>query len=140
MVGDWMAVESILKKNKGTSPELAIARVLVEIRSGGASLSSALRTARLELGRPLTAAGRDSYHRAYDSVVQLHVLHELELIANTTLPHFNRSVAGPNDQVIAKERITMMKSALANRLGRVLPSFRAQEPILSMRRTAFDLW
>ncbi|CDZ97128.1 serine threonine-protein kinase atr [Phaffia rhodozyma] len=139
MVGDWGAVENILSKNKETSPELAIARVLVELRSGGASLPTVLRTARLELGRPLTAAGRDSYNRAYDSVIQLHVLHELELIATTTLPQFNHCTGGPNDQALATQRIVTMKSALANRLSRILPSFRAQEPILSMRRTAFDL-
>jgi serine/threonine-protein kinase ATR len=142
IVGDWQAVEDILAgAGAGAlSPEVAIAKVLVEIRSGGARLPAALRAARLELGRPLNAAGRHSYQRSYDSVVQLHMLHELELIATSSLPELAKIITGANTHIIAKERVTQMKSALDQRLGRILPSFRAQEPILSMRRTAFDLW
>lgn len=68
------------------------------------------------------------------------MLHELELIATSSLSSLIHSVPGPNEKLLARERVTKMKSALDNRLGRILPSFRAQEPILSMRRTAFDLW
>lgn len=136
MVGDWEAVERTLEQTRSTSAELAIARVLVDLRSGADTLPASMTAARFELGRPLTASGRSTYHRAYDSVVQLHLLHELQMITNAPkLP-----VVGLNSAVLAEDQVKKLKVALDERLGRTLPSFRAQEPILSMRRTAFGLW
>jgi len=136
MVGDWTAVEQILERNEAATPELAIARVLVGLKSSDEALPSALRAARLELGRPLTAAGRDSYQRFYDSVVQLHLLHELESISQSG----RVEIVGMNREAVGRDEVSKLKSTLADRLGRTMPSFRVQEPILSMRRTAFSLW
>lgn len=137
MVGDWEAVGQILERNdEAASPELAIARVLVGLMSSDEGLPSALRAARLELGRPLTAAGRDSYQRFYDSVVQLHRLHELESIAQSG----RVEIVGMNREILGRQEVSRMKTTLADRLGRTMPSFRVQEPILSMRRTAYSLW
>jgi serine/threonine-protein kinase ATR len=135
MVGDWTGVKSILARTELTSPELSLARVLVSVESNDPALPSHLRSARMELGRPLISATRDAYQRSYDSVVQLHLLHELELITEASHKPFE----GVNGKVLSKEYAKGLKNALAERLGRTLPSFRVQEPILSMRRTAFGL-
>lgn len=136
MVGDWEAVGQILERNEVATPELAIARVLVSLQSADDALPAALRAARLELGRPLTAAGRDSYQRFYDSVVQLHLLHELETIARSG----RVEIVGLNRDVLGRQEVSKMKVMLGDRLERTMPSFRVQEPILSMRRTALNLW
>lgn len=129
MIGDWNEVTSYVNNTTVQSPSVVIARALLALRNGDASaLTSSLSDSRKLLGSPVTAAGSQGYRRCYEAVLDLHLLHELEVIDS-----------------IAKrpEENTFLFSELANtlslRLDATLPTFRIREPILSMRRTAFGL-
>lgn len=109
-------------------PEHAIARVLLAMRSDdNAAFSSALSDARRQLGSPLIAAGKGSYSRVYDSVTQLHMLHELEMI--------NELVCATTP---SGQKLRSLNQSLVARLNSTLPSFRTREPLLSLRRSAFS--
>ncbi|GAA5943874.1 protein kinase MEC1 [Sporobolomyces koalae] len=124
-VGDWAAVEDTLNVPELDGPEAAFGRVLCAMRAGDeAQVDRAFFEAREQLGGPIVAAGRESYRRVYDSVVHLHVLNELRTI------HQSRSVPSASNELV---------KVLQDRLNCTSPSFRAREPILNLRRTAFRL-
>lgn len=121
-VGDWDAVEDTLNVMDLEGPEAAFGRVLCSMRAGDqAAVEKAFFEARAQLGGPIVAAGRESYRRVYDSVVNLHVLNELKTI------HESRNAPAK------------LVQSLRDRLDCTSPSFRAREPILNLRRTAFRL-
>lgn len=136
MVGDWEGVESLVRKMPSNMPESTIAALLLAIRTGkGLDISNAFSAARHILGAPITAAGRQSYRRSYDSIVNLHVVQELQAI-------YEAGIAFSTYKPESKDTSRLwanLKMALASRLNSTLPTFKAQEPILSMRRTAFLL-
>ena len=124
IVSDWDAVEEALRIPEIDGPEVAFATIITAMRQGvGDQLSKAFYDAREQLGSPIVAAGKESYRRVYDSVINLHILHELETI---------RSRPGSNSR-------SQLASDLKIRLDSTSPSFRAREPILNMRRTALSL-
>lgn len=124
-VGDWDAVEDTLNVPELEGPEAAFGRVLCSIKAGDeAQVEKAFYEAREQLGGPIVAAGRESYRRVYDSVVHLHVLDELTTI------HKSHSNSSPSSRLV---------KTLQDRLNSTSPSFRAREPILNLRRTAFRL-
>ena len=136
MVGDWDAVEEIVSRSNPVTPETTIARLLLALRSKSTNnLPASFRAARSILGAPITAVGKQSYRRSYDSTINLHLVHELEMIHTTNL---SVSILHPGSQDITRI-LSRLKSTLAARLQSTLPTFKAQEPILSMRRTAFGL-
>lgn len=121
-VGDWNAVEDTITAMEPEGPEAAFGRVLCSMRAGDqAQVERAFFEAREQLGGPIVAAGRESYRRVYDSVVNLHVLNELKTI------HESRNAPAK------------LVQTLRDRLDCTSPSFRAREPILNLRRTAFRL-
>ena len=127
IVGDWEAVEDALRIPDIDGPEVSFGRVISAMRQDDAEqLSRAFSDAREQLGSPIVAAGRESYRRVYDSVVHLHILHELEAIYRERLVH-------PSE---ISDKLT---KRLASRLESTSPAFRAREPVLNMRRTAFRL-
>jgi serine/threonine-protein kinase ATR len=95
-------------------------------------IDDSLRIARLVLNAPIAASGPSGYRRAYDALIDLHMIHELELIheAVSNLP--------PSSQG-HKSAILTLSQILSARLDRTSPTFRAHESLLSMRRTAFSL-
>lgn len=127
IVGDWDAVEHALMIPDIEGAEVSFGKVVGAMRLGDPEqVAKAFFEAREQLGGPIVAAGRESYRRVYDSIVHLHILQELSAIHNAHLAkpgsfsgHFLRS--------------------LNARLDSTSPSFRAREPILNMRRTAFRL-
>jgi serine/threonine-protein kinase ATR len=124
-VGDWRAVEDTLQVPELEGPEAAFGRVLCAMRAGDhAQVDKAFFDAREQLGGPIVAAGRESYRRVYDSVVHLHVLDELRTI------HESHHVPASSAKLV---------KTLQDRLSVTSPSFRAREPILNLRRTAFRL-
>ncbi|GAA6007639.1 hypothetical protein JCM11491_003906 [Sporobolomyces phaffii] len=124
-VGDWKAVEDTLQVPELEGPEAAFGRVLCAMRAGDqAQVDKAFFEAREQLGGPIVAAGRESYRRVYDSVVHLHVLDELKTI------HELRNVPSSSAKLV---------KTLQDHLSVTSPSFRAREPILNLRRTAFRL-
>ncbi|KAI5476130.1 phosphatidylinositol 3-/4-kinase [Pseudohyphozyma bogoriensis] len=127
IVGDWDAVEDTLQIPDAEGPEIAFGRVISAMRHGSTDvISQAFFEGRERLGAPIVAAGKESYRRVYDSIVHLHILQELGAIhkAHATQPN-----------VISPQLLGSLKT----RFDSTSPSFRAREPILNMRRTAFRL-
>ncbi|GAA6058573.1 hypothetical protein JCM10212_007012 [Sporobolomyces blumeae] len=126
-VSDWDAVERALEIPDLDGPEAAFGRVLCAIKAGDPEqIARAFHDARDQLGGPIVAAGRESYRRVYDSIVHLHVLHELREISST-------------QHSLDRLDLLDLDGSLRNRLNKTSPSFRAREPILNLRRIAFRL-
>lgn len=127
IVGDWATVEASLQIPDIEGPEVSFGRVITAMRGGSEEfILKAMSEAREQLGGPIVAAGRESYRRVYDSVVHLQILHELQLIRNS-------------HQNAARVDRKALSRSLAARLESTSPTFRAREPILNMRRTAYLL-
>lgn len=129
-IGDWETISSI------RNPP-SIAKVFMAIQSGG-DVPNALTLARREIGSSITA--RD-YSRAYDSILQLHLLHEVEMIHSTDaeLSKPDPFINTQNVNAINTRRVRDLIQSLAERFETTLPSFRAREEILSRRRAALSL-
>ncbi|KAG1764780.1 FAT domain-containing protein [Suillus placidus] len=133
MIGAWDDVHNITANTEHEGPSVVKARVLLAMRSGELlQIEESLRRARLVLGAPIAASGPSEYRRAYDALVDLHMIHELELIHETV------SNLPPSSQG-RKSAIVTLSQILSARLDRTLPTFRVHESLLSMRRTAFSL-
>lgn len=134
ILSDWAEVKKRLNKDsKGqVSPSHATARVLLAMHEGNqGSVQRAIKDARGLLGKPLIAAGKNSYVNLYESVTQLHMLHELGMISE---------VLGVSRSGTTCSQLTLrtLSEALEARLASTLPSFRTREPLLSVRRSAFS--
>ncbi|KAI0032945.1 hypothetical protein K488DRAFT_78188 [Vararia minispora EC-137] len=131
MVGDWDEVNSLLGESSSQTAEMAIARVLVAMQSSkGEVVRSALAQARKVLGRPISAAGVREYRRSYNAALNLHLLHEVEMIQDAI------SMMSANTCHIV---LSNLSRSLNCRLDATQPSHRIREPVLSMRRIAFSL-
>jgi serine/threonine-protein kinase ATR len=134
MVGDWTAVQQVIESDVPQSAEVSLGKVLLAMRQKNAQLPAILTSARRELGAAVTASGQ-LYPRAYDSVLSLHQLHEIEMIRELeNLPN-----AGSNKAALMASRIQSLTSALNSRFQATLPSYKVRESLLSMRRTAYGL-
>jgi len=133
MIGAWDDVHRIAGNEHHQGASMVKARVLLAMRAGDLSLiEENLTRARLVLGAPTVGSGPSGYRHAYDALVDLHMIHELELIHEVVcnLP--------PSSQG-RKSAIVNLSQVLSARLDRTLPTFRVHESLLSMRRTAFSL-
>lgn len=120
ILADWDAVRRLVQQAHAV-PELGMARALLAIREADElAFSLAVHDARQQLGRRLTGPMRVSYAQAYDTVTQLHMLCELELIFQ------------------ARGNEAALDASLAARFNATLPSFRTREPVLSLRRSALQ--
>lgn len=138
MVGAWDDVEKLVEQTKAQSSSVAMARVLLAIRSGQQStIEESLSVARSVMGPPITAAGAKGYRRSYDAVLDLHLTHELQMI-HDAMQQFPTSSQG-NGKKMRREILSELSTSLASRLESSLPTLRTREPLLSMRRTAFSL-
>jgi serine/threonine-protein kinase ATR len=138
MVGAWDDVQRLADKIKIDTSSMVTARVILALRTGEQkAISDALSHARSTLGAPITAGGAKGYRRSYQAVLDLHSIHELELIYQTT----GSLESGSQDSIRQGRRkaITELSNTLSARLSTTLPTFRIREPLLSMRRTAFTL-
>lgn len=131
MVKDWDVVQRIIADNDAQTPELVIARLLLAMHSScETELRQTLTWARGQLGGPITAAGEGGYRRAYDAILNLHLVYDLERIFNSV----------HNEQQFRKRnQTTPLFAILQSRLNATLPTFRTREPILSMHRVAFSI-
>lgn len=130
IVGDWDEVQASVQAATVSTAPVLLAKVLLAMRAGdSAAVSDAVSRARQSLGTPITAAGPKGYKRSYDAVLNLHIVHELDLIHLGSI-----SIAQPNDR-----KMDILLRQLSTRLSSTLPAFRFREPVLSMRRTAFGL-
>ncbi|EIW76220.1 hypothetical protein CONPUDRAFT_158248 [Coniophora puteana RWD-64-598 SS2] len=133
MIGAWDDVERIVKSTSNRNSSLVKADVLLAVRSGNATrVEEVLSSARSVIGSSITTSGVKGYRRSYDALLDLHLIHEVELIRDHVF----------NLPVNSQERRTQLRSlgdSLDARLDKTIPSYRTRETILSMRRTAFSL-
>ena len=135
MVGHWEAVQNVVSGTMSRSPLVLMAQVLLAIRRGDSeAIATYLAEARRALGVAIIASGSNGYRRSYDAVLDLHLMHELEVIGRVVkdLP------PDPTTQS-QEQRVDKLVQRLAARFESTLPAFRVREPILNMRRTAFNL-
>ncbi|KAL7422782.1 hypothetical protein Q5752_002077 [Cryptotrichosporon argae] len=141
MIGDWTTVE----KNRGTrhAPPLATAFLAMYQKAKGAevvNIADAVKRARDDIGRDIATR---QYSRAYESILELHVLREIEMIHETDAEIYKLSVGAstqnPNARQIIRSKTEGLIGTLADRFAITLPAFRVREEILSRRRTAFSL-
>jgi serine/threonine-protein kinase ATR len=111
-----------------------MARLLLAIREGDSNnIAHALSRARMALGNPIVAAGGREYRHTYEAVLNLHLVHEVELIHRFSSEQMQTGRSRRSD---AQDDLTKI---LDVRLNSTLPSFRTREPILSLRRTAYGI-
>jgi serine/threonine-protein kinase ATR len=127
IIGDWATVE---KASKSGHP---MAIVMLALHRGE-DLPSSLQAARRALGNGITSK---QFSRAYDSILGLHMLREVEMIHQTAV-----SLDSPSDpinrQVIQLQLARDLRKSLSSRFDTASPAFRHREAILSIRRTAFS--
>ncbi|KIJ20461.1 hypothetical protein PAXINDRAFT_174826 [Paxillus involutus ATCC 200175] len=133
MMGAWEDLRRIAGNSELTSPYIMKARVLLAMRAGNASeVADALSKARVVLGAPIAAAGAKGYRQSHDALLDLHMVHELQMIYDAVSANSARSQS-------RRSAIKSLGSTLAARLDATLPNFRVRQAVLSMRRTAFAL-
>lgn len=135
-VGDWNAVQKALESSHTVTPETTIASLLLALvnRDNG-GVSAAFQDARNILGAPLTSGRRQSYRNLYDSIIHLHIVHELEMIYSFDI---SLKMPGRSTDNISST-IARLTDQLSARFESTQPSYSAREPLLSMRRTGFAL-
>lgn len=132
MNNDWDNVETAMSSVQVDTWESAMARLLLAMRSkDDSSFTSALSSARMQFGSDISAAGERGYRRAYDSILKLHLVHDIEMIHN--------SVTHPDGMPVDDSVLNGLFQKLTWRLESTLPTFRTREPILSMHRATFSL-
>ena len=80
------------------------------------------------LGSIITTASKDSYHRFYQGIVDLHILHELDILLSA-------EVGTGTSRNQSRTEI----ASFASRLETTSPDFHTRESILNMRRNAYRI-
>jgi serine/threonine-protein kinase ATR len=128
IIGDWATVESVGDRGP------PIAQVLLAVQQQR-DIEPVVKAARLDLGRAINS---HSFARAYDPILQLHLLREIQMIHTA-----DKSIALVQDPVnrvaIIGQHTKQLNFSLSDRFDTAAPAFRVREAILSMRRTAFNL-
>ncbi|CAE6465638.1 unnamed protein product [Rhizoctonia solani] len=141
-LGDLDAIKRLTSDSQRQSPEMTLGRLLLSAQKDARKeFNAILGNARSIFGGAITANGPTSYRRSYEAVVHLHMAREIESIYDAGvflgLAAGNRCNDYPH---IARATLGNITSSLDNRFKSLLPTFRIQEPVLSMRRTAFNLF
>ncbi|KAH9482313.1 Serine/threonine-protein kinase ATR [Psilocybe cubensis] len=138
MAGAWGDVQKLVDRIDNNIPAIATGRVLLAMRNGDKdAINKALSQARLIVGSPIIAAGAKGYRRSYEAALDLHLIHELELIYQSScklLPDSHNYTQSSHREILAD-----LSQTLSARLNTTLPTYRSREPLLSMRRAAFAL-
>jgi serine/threonine-protein kinase ATR len=134
IIGDWDDVHGLVDGSDVSTPPAVMARLLLAIREGDSyNIAHALSRARMALGNPIVASGGREYRHTYEAVLNLHMVHEVELV------HRLSSQQMQTDRPRRSEAEDELTKILNIRLNSTLPSFRTREPILSLRRTAYGI-
>jgi serine/threonine-protein kinase ATR len=134
IIGDWNDVQVLVDGSDALTPPIIMARLLLAIREGDPKdIMHALSRARMTLGNPIVASGGREYRHTYEAVLNLHLVHEMELIHRFSVEQMQLDTTRLSG---AQEALT---KRLNIRLNSTLPSFKTREPILSMRRTAYGI-
>ncbi|KAF8709080.1 UVSB PI-3 kinase, MEI-41 and ESR-1, partial [Rhizoctonia solani] len=141
-LGDLEAVKRLTSDGQRQSPEMTLGRLLLSAQKDARKeFDAVLENARNVFGGVITANGSTSYRRSYEAVLHLHMAREIESIYQAG-NFLNAAVDNPENNYPAMARATLdnLTSSLEKRFKSLLPTFRVQEPVLSMRRTAFSLF
>lgn len=131
---DWGSVEKLVNASTQSSPELTMARILLALRGRDSrTIAEAMTQARSEFGQPIGSSGPYSYRRSYEASLSLHIVEELGMISKVM------AEISVNHHSGRTQKLTALSRLLDTRYQSVLPSYRTLEPILNIRRTAFDL-
>ncbi|KAF9354246.1 serine/threonine-protein kinase M1 [Mortierella sp. AD094] len=150
-VQNWETLESTLSRSVHSSFETGLGQLLLNLRDNRISeFENHLQQVRCMLIPTLAAASMESYSRAYDHIVQLHMLHELEVAFRSWNPNV---ITGPSDltgnslgsQIALSfregdtyvERIRLFQETMDKRFELMAPSFRLREQVATLRRIAF---
>jgi serine/threonine-protein kinase ATR len=126
-LGRWDSLEDFVSKPHKPTFESKIGEIFSAAKAvGGTFLPLAFRNARESIIPQLAAAGMESYRRAYDSILKLHVLFELEQFLSTDFDSLEDGAT--------MSRLNVLLDSWENRLKLAAPTLRAQEPILITRR------
>ncbi|KAI0650476.1 hypothetical protein C8Q79DRAFT_901502 [Trametes meyenii] len=137
MVGHWDNVQTLVDQAEARPAPIFLAQVLLAMRTGDeVRVKASLSEARRVLGAPITASGLNGYRRSYDAVVNLHLVHELKII-NGIVKEIREGPSGATQG--SQKSFDKLLQHLSARFDLTLPTFRIREPILNMRRTAFNL-
>ena len=131
---DWRLVGNIVESLSKDSWESCIARLLLSIqRFDLENYSKALLSARTHIGSIVTAAGKRGYRRAYDSILKLHVIHDIDSIWRCYQQLHSHS---ESDKKIV---VSDLLQYLSSRMEATLPTFRTREFLLNMHRATYSL-
>ncbi|KAI0375920.1 hypothetical protein BV20DRAFT_933352 [Pilatotrama ljubarskyi] len=137
MVGHWGDVQTLVDKTDARPPQVLLGRILLAMRAGDdEAVKASLVEGRRALGASITASGPSGYRRSYDAVLDLHLVHELEVI-NTVVKNLRAGRTGGSQG--SEQRLDKLLQRLSARFDSTLPTFRIREPILNMRRAVFNL-
>lgn len=127
-LGRWDSLEEFVSKAHSPTFESMIGDIFSSAKAPKIrkSLPMAFRRVRESIAPQLAAAGRESYGRAYASLLKLHVLFELEQFLTVEFDSMDSS--------LIMKRLNEMLDMWENRLKLAAPSLRAQDPILNIRR------
>lgn len=120
IIGDWSTVQKIAESGH------AMARVMCALQQK--QLGSTIAEARWDIGKQIAST---HYSRAYESILHLHILRELEEIEMASKAIDRGSQAAHTAR--------QLHSSLDWRFAFAAPAFRTREAILSARRTAFSV-
>ncbi|KAJ9093722.1 hypothetical protein QFC21_006318 [Naganishia friedmannii] len=140
IVQDWHGLSEILQSG-AKGPEISKARVLQAIsQKDFDSIPELLKDARRQIGSTISANHR-TYVRNYSALLDLHMLHEVDQIQSTSTELVTKAqqISEANKDTFRRSQIFELKQTLLNRLSTISPSFKYQEPVLSMRRAGFNL-
>lgn len=139
IVQDWQSLSQIVESG-AKGPEISKARVLQAISSKDFDkIPELLKDARRQIGSTISANHR-TYVRNYSALLDLHMLHDLDIIQSTSTDLVTmQNISEANKDAHRRSQISELKEALSNRLSTISPSFKYQEPVLSMRRAGFNL-
>lgn len=129
IIGDWDTVEHVGAR----AP--AVGRALLALYDER-DIEPMMLSARREIGGAITSR---QYSRAYDPILQLHLLREIELVHSADLGIAQLSPDRPNYRVLVQQKARDLVKGLDERFQRSSPSFRVREAILTIRRTALTI-
>ncbi|KAG0083919.1 serine/threonine-protein kinase M1 [Podila epicladia] len=135
----WEVLDDALARPIVSSFETRLGRLLLDIRGDEADFMRHIEEARSSLIAPLAAASMESYSRSYDQVVQLHLLHELEVAHRSWKTSLRLDHTGQRrlDSSAYIALLKKMETQLDQRLDIMAPSFKVREQVQRLRRIAF---
>ncbi|KAI7827529.1 hypothetical protein BC939DRAFT_394939 [Gamsiella multidivaricata] len=144
-VQNWQSLEVALSRSVHSSFETGLGQLVLDLRDNRVvEFEEHLQQVRAMLIAPLAAASMESYARAYEHIVQLHMLHELEVAFRSC----NLNVSPSNklgSQIVLSlqegetyvSRLRLYEPTLERRFESMAPSFRLREQVVRLRRAAF---